>query len=164
MQLVETITVGSGGAASIEFTSIPQDADDLLLVVSGRSTFSASSDVVKMEFNSVTTGYTLKRLVGTGSSTSSSSNTFQIGAISSGATSTANTFGSSSIYIPNYTSSTAKSSSTDTVSENNATDAIQYLVANNSTTTAAITSIKVFTNSGNFVEHSTASLYKIVKA
>ena len=34
--LISSVTVGSGGAASIEFTSIPADYTDLLLKVSMR--------------------------------------------------------------------------------------------------------------------------------
>ena len=42
MQLIEHIEVGSGGAASIEFTGIDQTGQDLLLKVSSRN--SADSD------------------------------------------------------------------------------------------------------------------------
>jgi hypothetical protein len=36
-KLIETVTVGSGGAANIEFTSIPQTYTDLKLVISGKN-------------------------------------------------------------------------------------------------------------------------------
>jgi hypothetical protein len=42
MVKIDTVTVGSGGAASIEFTNIPQTYTDLQIVLSARS---ATSDV-----------------------------------------------------------------------------------------------------------------------
>ena len=48
--LISSVTVGSGGASSIDFTSIPATYTDLCLVWSGRS---AGSDVdTKITFNS----------------------------------------------------------------------------------------------------------------
>jgi len=38
VKAIATVEVGAGGAASIEFTSIPADWSDLLVVLSGRST------------------------------------------------------------------------------------------------------------------------------
>ncbi len=66
MQLIETIEVGAGGAASIEFTSIPQDGVDLLLMVSARTDRNVGADVVGAQFNSDTTAgnYSVKALGG----------------------------------------------------------------------------------------------------
>ena len=77
---------------------------------------------------------------------------------------TANTFSSSGAYITNYSGSTAKVVSTDSIDENNATTANQFIVASTWVGTAAISSIKLSTFSGNnFAEGSTASLYTITK-
>lgn len=160
-ELIETIEVGAGGAASIEFTSIPQDGVDLLCVYSGRNT--ATSFVARIQLNSDTgSNYSMRSLYGGGSSAASDSasgtyfSPFSINPSSY----TANTFGNSQLYISNYTSSSNKSVSMDSVIENNATTSYQHISAGLYSDTAAITSIKIFT-AANLAEFSTASLYII---
>lgn len=163
MQLIETVTIGSGGASSIEFTSIPQDGTDLLVLLSSRPSVTNASQM-KIAFSGVTGVYTYRYLRGSGSAVISSSTTNDYygwaGAINN-SSSTSNTFTNFSIYMPNYTSSAYKSYSVDSVSENNATEAWQTISAGIMNSTSAITSILLLNNLGNFVEHSTASLYKV---
>jgi hypothetical protein len=163
MKLIESKTLVST-QSSIEFTSIPQDGTDLFILHSVRSTRSASADNARMSFNGVTTGFTTRYLYGTGSSVTSA--TDSVGSIETvnAATSTANTFSSLAIYIPNYTGATAKSFSVDGVTENNATESFQAPVAGLWSGTAAITSINFYSGLGfNYVAGSTISLYKITK-
>jgi hypothetical protein len=160
MQLVSTVTLGSA-AASIEFTSIPQTGTDLLVTLSARSGNTLRTLIVN--FNSSGSGYSARALLGTGSSPTSFTTTDgSVGQINS-TSQTASTFGNMSIYIPNYTSSVAKSVSTDSVWENNGTEAYQMLYASTWSGTAAITSVKLIPPS-TFGEFSTASLYTITKA
>lgn len=167
MQLVETITVGAGGAASIEFTGIPQDADDLLCVFALRNGSASSfSSVIRLNSDTSTSSYSQRRLYGSGSGVASDSATtlgfFGATGVASNA-STANTFGNGQLYIPNYTGSTTKSVSFETVTENNATEAYQFLVAGLYNQTSAITAVSFTVASGNLAANSTASLYKIKK-
>ena len=162
--LIETVTVGAGGAASIEFAAIPQDGSDLELVYSGRAALGSDIRGIDIVLNSDTgANYNRLRVYGDGSTVSSSGphtdNNLEVGWIN-GAGTTANTFGSAKIYISNYTSSTAKSISSDAVTENNGTTAYATLFANSWSGTAAITSMTIST-AGDIAEHSTASLYKI---
>lgn len=161
MELIETIEVGAGGTASIEFTSIPQDGVDLLLVLSGRS--STTSTTMNMQINGDTaSNYTWKRLFGDGSSASSFGNTTDYIYTSTVPSNwTSNTFSSNQVYFSNYTSSSAKSVSVDEVTENNASTAYHTLVAGSWSGTSAITSIKFSIGGANLVQYSTASLYKI---
>jgi len=106
-ELIETVEVGAGGAASIEFTSIPQDGTDLVVLLSGRTT--SGSNRADLELNGSTANFTRLRLTGNGSSVASGSHTNSIFQGVSRASDTANTFGNTSIYISNYTSSNAKS-------------------------------------------------------
>jgi hypothetical protein len=169
MQLVSTVTVGSGGAASIEFTSIPQTGTDLLLVVSARTDFGNVTDFSDIRFNNNSSSiYSHRALFGDGSSASSASgsgsSSYQRDRVNAG-TSTSNTFSQQAIYIPNYAGSSAKSFSIDSVTENNATTSYQYIVAGLFNSTDAITSIRYTTAfSANYVAGSTASLYIITKA
>lgn len=157
--LVQTVTVGAGGAASIEFTGIPQDATDLMLVVSARGT---SADVGTVAINGVTTNQSRRQLFGDGSSASSASPS-SIAFYLSGSTTTANTFGSTQFYFANYRVSAPKTISQESVSENNATAAFQSIYANLWNVNNAITSIRLDAI-GLFTQHSTASLYKITRA
>ncbi len=160
--LVSTVTVGSGGAASITFTGIAATGKDLLILASLRSDASGFGyDILKTEVNNLTTGDSSRFLVGDGSS-AFSQNPSRIDSYINSADETANTFSNTAIYISNYGSSAAKSFSLDGVMENNATSAYQTITAGVQTDTAAITSIQLDQAFGsNFVQHSTASLYII---
>jgi hypothetical protein len=169
MQLVSTVTVAAGGAASIEFTSIPQTGTDLLVVLSSRSTAATVYSGEFMRFNSDSgSNYSHRNLWGSGSSAtsqSSSTTSFFSQNTMPGASATANTFSNTEFYIPNYTSSVAKSVSINGVGENNATQSAQAITAALWTGTAAITSVTILPSSGNTIaQHTTASLYIITKA
>lgn len=155
-------TVGSGGAASIDFTNIPQNYTDLKLILCSRTTRNDVSDVVQIKFDGSATNISMRYLQGTGSGVSSSSSATYIWSRVDSALSTSNTFGNAEFYIPNYAGSTNKSVFVDGVSENNATEAYTNIVAGLWSNTTAITSISLSSaNSENFVQYSTAYLYGI---
>jgi hypothetical protein len=161
---IQTVTVGSGGQASIEFTSIPATYTDLLVKLSARSSRSAAiSEEFLLTFNSTTANYSERQLRGDGASVISQS--FSGASIQQvaqpGAGATASTFGNWEFYIPNYAGSNHKSISLDGVTENNATTAYAYLEAGRWADTAAITSIKISAGAYLAVEYSTATLYGI---
>lgn len=160
-QLIETKTLGTA-AASIEFTSIPQDGTDLYISASLRQS-SANVNQIVWQINGATTNFSYRILEGTGSAVSSGNNTLNYIGLVQGSSSTSNTFASNSIYITNYAGATAKSISTDAVTENNATAAIQHITATLWNNTAAITSLRFDAFSGNLEIGSTISLYKITK-
>jgi len=167
MTLVSTVTVGSGGAATIEFTSIPQTGTDLLVVISGRGNASGVQQPIYMKFNSSGgTAYSERHLYGTGSTAASGSTSgnseFRF-VYMGGTTATASTFSNTQIYIPNYSGSTNKSISVESTMENNATAGWQDIDAGLWANTAAITSITLTPDAASFVQYSTASLYTITK-
>lgn len=159
---IATVTVGSGGAASIEFTNIPQTYTDLVIQVSARNTSSGAA--LRLRFNGSTTGYSDRYLEGDGASVSSGTSPFPgyafVGAVTP-SSATASTFASNYIYVPNYTSSNNKSISSDGVTENNATTAYTDLSASLWSNSAAITSIELTPNANTFAQYSTATLYGI---
>lgn len=157
MRAIETVTVGSGGAASITFSSIAAGYTDLKLLVSGRC--STTDTTATIAYNTGGT-YTRRTLLGSGSAATSNTSAVDFRISQSG--DTASTFGNSEIYIPNYAGSTTKSYSVDSINENNATAAFQAITAGLWNQTAAITSIVLTPGSGNFAEHSTATLYGIL--
>lgn len=159
LQLIETKTLGTT-AASIEFTSIPQDATDLLILTSLRDN-GGVGQATNISFNGSTSDFSGRYLYGSGSSASSGVLARYVGSTRSD--NTANTFNSTSIYIPNYSGSTHKSFSVDNVTENNATAADQNIIAGLWSNTAAITSLAISPNANSWVAGSTISLYKITK-
>jgi hypothetical protein len=163
--LIQAITVGSGGQANIEFTSIPATYTDLKLVFSLRDTRSNNANNFFISYNGSTSSLTYKYIFGNGSSVGMSSGTDGNIGVEPAATATSNTFGNGEIYIPNYTGSNNKSASADTVMENNATASEQWLLASLWSNSSAITSIRLTPGSGaSYVQHSTAYLYGIVKS
>jgi len=158
--LIASSTVGSGGAANIQFTSIPSTYTDLLLKLSTRTTRSVNTDSNKLTVNGAS-AYSLRYLYGNGSSAVSATDTVLADWTDTDAQ-TVSTFGNAEWYIPNYLSSTNKSVSIDAVSENNATAAYAYLAAGLITTSSAITTITIVSYEGfNFKQYSTAYLYGI---
>ena len=163
MKLIESKTLGTA-TASIEFTSIPQDGTDLVVLASIRSAFADVSNEISMSINGVTTNRSWRDLVGTGSSVASyTGTTGHVGNLN-GNTATSNTFGNARIYITNYTASVNKSISFDNVSENNATLSLIRMGTSLWSSTAAITSLAFSDiSAANYLAGSTISLYKITK-
>jgi len=158
---ISTVTVGAGGAASIDFTSIPGTYTDLMLVVSARS--SSTGIQPTLTINGSSASQSNRFLFGDGAGVTSSTAS-SIWSFVSGSTFTANTFGSTTFYFPNYAGATNKSISIDTVSENNGTSSYADISAALWSSTAAITSLSVVAQASNsLVQYSTATLYGITK-
>lgn len=158
---IATVTVGSGGASTVSFTNIPNTYTDLKLVFSFRGSTNAVGDNIYLNINSKgnDTGITARTLAGTGSAVVSSTGDKMV---YSGNTATASTFGNGEIYFPNYTGSTNKSYSSDSVAENNGTTGYDFLNAFLWSYTEAISSIVLTpTAGGTWLQYSTATLYGI---
>lgn len=166
MKLIAKTTLGSD-TASTSFTSIPATYDDLLLVISARSSRADTFEVAAARFNGATsdTNHNSRYLLGDGSSASSGTNTYcRLGLIPAN-TATSSTFGNLEAYIPNYAGSTNKSYSTSAVMENNATLSYIDVVAGLWSSTAAINAIELRLIIGSsFKSGSTFYLYGIKKA
>ena len=162
-ELIASSTVGSGGAASIDFTSIPSTYTDLCLKISTRA--NAASVWTLFAFNGGSSSdLAMKSILGYEGTTVLSQGYSSGQVTNNPSTFTSNTFSNAEIYIPNYAGSTNKSVSSDSVMENNATSANQALAANLWSNTAAINRITLTCNTGNFVQYSTAYLYGVKNA
>ena len=167
---IQTFTLSST-ASLITFSNIPQNYTDLKLVSSVRGDTTNSDIGVTgaqthyLRINNNTGNYHSSRyLYGNGASAASSSagpETIWRAPGSTNASDTANTFSSSEIYIPNYTSSNYKSASFDMVTENNGTTALTFLSAFLYSVAEPITRLDILASSGNFVAGSTFTLYGI---
>lgn len=161
-ELIASVEVGAGGASSIDFTSIPSTYTDLVIKLSAKGATVQEAGDILIGFNGSTSSFTNRRLFTFQTTVYSDTQTNFAGQIP-GSKVTANSFGSAEIYIPNYAGSTNKSISSDTSVETNSADGLEYLGATLWSNTAAITSISLTNNAGNFVQYSTAYLYGIKK-
>ena len=164
---IASVTVGAGGAADINFTSIPATYTDLCVKLSLRGSNTDPYGLIRTRLNGATSGYTTTRLYGysgSGTGTGSDGNTgltYLYGGYPPAGGATANTFGSDEFYFPNYAGSTQKSYSQDSGPANNSGIALLTLIAGLSTSTSAINQISFNNEYGNFVQYSTATLYGI---
>ncbi len=165
-ELIASSTVGSGGAANVEFTSISSAYTDLVLKFSARVDYAAVGIYLGVFFNNNVTNFVNSReLYGTGSAAASRSATYSYSNIINGASSTSSSFSNGEIYIPNYANTSInKSVSSDSVQENNATQAFSTLTAMLWQDTSAINAIKLVPDVGNLVQHSSFYLYGVKNA
>ena len=157
---IQTVTVGSGGAASIDFTSIPQTYTDLKIISSTTST-AASAQAQWISFNGSTSSFSGQYLYSdTTTAPSTASLARYVGTVM-GTAQTANVFNCTEIYICNYTTSNFKSFSVDNGAENAAAYGGLNFIAGLWSNTAAITSISLAPNTFSYPQYSTATLYGI---
>ena len=163
---IESVEV-SNNASSVTFSNIPQGYTDLLIKFSTRDTDAGTASHFGFTFNGDTgSNYTSLFIRGDGNSSVlsfSQTPSYIVASYQSSAGSTANTFGSGEMYIPNYTGSNQKGVSLESMSETNAALAYMNITAGKWTGTSAITSISaVQTIGGPFVANSTFTLYGIL--
>jgi hypothetical protein len=158
---IATVTVGSGGATSMAFTSIPATYTDLKVVLSARSDISANWALIGVNGGADTASTLLHLLNNLGSPISQTYGSFR--ALLNGSTATASTFASSELYFPNYASASNKAMLGDGTQANNGSTVNQHLATFTWPFTAAITSLTFTVDGGTdkFVEHTSATLYGI---
>jgi hypothetical protein len=164
--LLEKITVGAAGAASVTFSSIPQTGyTDLIIKYSSRRNISSGSGGVMMQFNGISTAPSSSGVRVFGSGTSTGSGPIATYMIGEAGEPTETGWSSADIYIPNYLSSNIKSYSADGLRENNAVSNYMNLIAGLTDITAAISSITILpeATSTSFVQYTTFYLYGVAK-
>lgn len=161
-KLISTTTVGAGGTSAISFTSIPQTYKDLMIVASLYGAGSYSS------VNGNSSGYGNKALVYFDaypvrnytnlSNLTDKWSTFSVSG-------TANFFGVTTLYIPDYANTSYNKSSQTLVfaHDSNSTSNYAYsiqMVNNSWSGTSAITSFNI-ADGGTIAQYSKVSLYGI---
>jgi hypothetical protein len=165
---IATVTVGSGGSANVEFTSIPSTYTHLQLRWIARGADASNNRNCNINFNSDTgSNYAFHTLAGDGSSASSSATTTTTGFLGQrmpAASATASIFGAAVIDILDYTN-TNKYKTARIVSsfdDNGGTfGGIVRFISGLWMNTNAITSIKLQMNVGNIAQYSQFALYGI---
>jgi hypothetical protein len=148
---------------SIDFTSISQSYDDLLIVVNARNVGASVSANLELSFNiDSATNYSTTTMQGDGASATSTRSSSQDRITFPNAIPAANaeasTWGSTSIYIPQYRSSQNKVVMASHASENNATTGYVTTSAGLWRNTAAISRIGI---GGGFASGTTFNFYGI---
>ena len=168
---IATITVGAGGASSIEFVDIPQTFSHLQVRFVARSDMSGyNNDPVTVRFNSDTgSNYAYHSLYGTGAAAgaeAASSETYGRAGSVPGANISASMFGVGVIDILDYASTSKATTVRSFVGfDNNSTAGLARLNSSLWSSTNAVTTMELGlrTSSGNFAQYSRASLYGIGK-
>jgi hypothetical protein len=162
---IATVTVGSGGAANVEFTSIPSTYTHLQLRSLIRGTNSSSEVETRVTFNSDTSAnYASHQIYGTGSvvpvdGETNSSYIYYLYSPANNAT--ASVFGGAVMDILDY-GNTNKYKTTRTLAGFDANGSGYILFRSGHwRNTAAITSIKIVCASNNFAQYSHFALYGI---
>ena len=158
--------VANGTSSAISFTNIPQNYQDLFLVINARSAYSSATAQVYTYLNSDGSAlYSRSRLYGNGSAATSdrtSNDTAAYIAEIPGASATSGIFGSGVMHILNY----ANTSTFKTVLIRSAVDlngsGFTHLWVNTYRSTNAIRGFDIFNSSAsNFTSGTTATLYGI---
>jgi hypothetical protein len=162
---IQTITVGSGGAANIEFTSIPQTFNDLKILVSGRGT-SVDTDFFATFNGSSAAQYNYVQMYGyvsgNGADRGSSQTSLNVGVTSGASSSSASAFSANEINILNYSLSTQfKAVGSLNVTENNGTVAYLNMKQGQWSNNSAITSLSLACSNGNWAQYTKVTLYGI---
>lgn len=159
---IQKITL-TNSASSITFSNIPQNYTDLKILVSARTSDAGDFSNASLRFNGDSGGnYSYRGMYAyTGSNisgaTSGATEIVRVYCTNSGAT--ANTYGNSEIYIPNYSVDGLKTAVLPgTTEKNSSTGPIISASVGSWTNTSPITSIYL---GGNFVAGSTFYLYGI---
>jgi hypothetical protein len=179
MTLISAQTVGSGGAADITFSSIPQTYTDLRLYMSTRVTNNGEGSNPpisrgEVTFNTNGTNYSIAMLYALPNQSptqnaavgANATRSFYFGASTSALASHAGAFSSSNVYIQDYTSSKFKTYSIESVIETNSLSGELDITSGCWNNSAAITSIKVnpYDLTASFAQYSTMYLYGISKS
>lgn len=158
MTLIQKTTVGSGGTASIVFSSLTTSYDHLYLVINARS--ASAGQIIDVSFNSDTTSsnYQGCYIEGTGSTPTGWDDQDRMIGMNTASSQRANSFGGSQAYIFDYRNTSKYKTWLGT--GNN--PAYQEQFAGQWRSTSAITSITLTIQGGyNFAQDSVASLYGI---
>lgn len=162
--LISSNTLGSD-TASVTFSSIPNTYTDLEIRISARGTLNDVIDLVNLTINNDSSAlYSWTMVNGDGTAAQSnrtSGKTIADIRYIDGNNGTANTFGTTVIYIPSYTVSQNKPFSAFSAQEQSSTNAQMANLALLYRSTSAITSLNFTPNGANFKTGSSFYLYGI---
>lgn len=166
---LQTVSVGAGGQASIQFINIPSIYQDLAIRWSARSSFNAGPSAPWDTFNTTLTGATSIGYIYagmTGDATRLSPDGKTTGSIfagsANGSNSSSSFFSNCEIYITNYAGTQPKMFSTQSATFNSNLQAFWFIASGAASGSTPITDITL-AGSGTIQQHSIFTLYGIKK-
>ncbi len=168
-KLIDKATVTGSTQAQIEFANIPSTYTDLRLFVSGRSNRTVEAyDQFYLTFNNDTTSSNYRNRYATNNSGTAGSSTDQFYGIFRAsvpaAGSTASNFGCAEFNIANYSATNFnKNVLSHSVMDDTSTNCFIIFGSHTWSNTNAITNIKITPEVAQWVQHTTAYLYGILK-
>jgi hypothetical protein len=165
---IATVTVGAGGASSVQFTSIPSTYAHLQIRGIARSTNSVTSVNISLQFNGVTSSsYAWHWIYGDGSSvvaSNDSNTTLAYVARGAGASASSSIFGAAVIDIFDYANSNKNKTIRALSGHDNNGSGYAWFASGLFNSTNAISSITMNVQDGNFAQYSSFALYGIKSA
>jgi len=165
---IATVTVGSGGSSSIDFTSIPSTFKHLQIRGISRSTAAQNYMGLRMQVGngSIDTGsnYSVHELTGDGSTASAGANTPQTTTFvttSLAANDLANTFGVAVIDLLEYANTNIYKTFRDLGGCDKNGGGYVNFNSGSWRSTSAINTIKIYASAGNLAQYSQFALYGI---
>lgn len=159
---IQTVTVGSGGTATITFSSIPSTYSHLQLrgLLQGAT---GGTKYIKGTFNSDTgTNYSWHELGGSGSSMLTGAGATQaFMVVGDGFTNTNSAFGAVVADILDYSNTNKYKTLRGLGGCDNNGSGILYLTSSSWRSTSAVNSLSLTLDSGNFAQYSSFALYGI---
>jgi hypothetical protein len=163
-QSIATTTVGSGGAASVTFSSIPATFTHLQIRFIARTT---SSNNIQVYFNtdSSNTNYAFHNVRGDGATASVLAFASGVGnallLVNEGSSTTANTFGAGVVDILDYANTNKNTTARSLGGNDNNGSGVVGLNSKLWLNTAAVNSIELLSSGNNFQQYSHFALYGI---
>jgi hypothetical protein len=172
MQPIYTQAVGATPVSAINFNNIPQTFTDLKLVISPRTGYTGNMASGQSLFTNVSTNVfsartiisdnvnALRTVVGTAQSGWNIGDT-----MANGSSATANVFGTTTVYIPNYTSTTKYKQVKMESFADDLTYSYSYIEPGGGqyASNAAVLSLSVGSGGFNYIQYSTFTLYGILQ-
>ena len=159
---IATVTVGSGGASSIEFTSIPSTFQHLQIRYTADTDWAGTIQALIIEYNGATSTYRGHEIAGSGAAATAGNFTFAACGGVGGTSYSTNVFAAGIIDILDYASATKATVSRSLSGIDSNGSGFVLLQSGLWTTTDAVTSIKIRPQvSSNFIQHSTFALYGV---
>ena len=161
---ISTATVGSGGASSVTFSSIPATYKHLQVRYIGRTDWAVSGADFLYSLNSDTTNsnYAYHRLGGDGSAAfAQASTSSRIVGINNGSSAGTSMFGAGVMDILDYTDTNKNTTIRNLVGSDRNGSGLVGLYSNLWLNTAAVTTLSLIPENGNWVQYSSFALYGI---
>jgi hypothetical protein len=153
---IATVTIGSGGASTASFTSIPATYQHLQIRILAKTGDAGAYGSASMTINGAA-GEQRHELYGTGSATGSGANASSFLAYVGGTAQ----FGVAIVDILDYTDTNKNRTTRGLGGVDNNGSGIVALTSGLETSTTAVSSLTFTANSGNFAQYSSFALYGI---